>query len=603
MDYIEFEKDLIAILLVVESVHDKNKLIFRYEQINTDEQHPEPKTFFSPYAIVIAKDFDPPSVKDEDAPRTTYRNFDETTLSILTSPNAYGTNVEVQVDDVVFVGHTLGLENNNNLKSFAVFFVLRATTKASVIFSYQEMSKRIGTAIRCEEQRKSYLNLEYAKLSNVLQQREIEEIDPLARTPNEDRGEKGRTKDQIYTTMVEQSVLARILKQIYIDLQVSGEINVTINDWLNVSCCLPHRSISMNCPLPIDYAFEVLSNAQNYIKMFHGLLLVIDPSTLINSLPVDSSSTLSTLVRHARSSYSLSRLSVETGIPIGQTFRLVSHLVYWGRAKIIYPILIDNIYIISPDADLSKEGSLSKLYKKTFRDTSNYRTLQEALAEYSDAITLYDHLARNDDPDLTQDRLQCVEWFLRYRVLIQVHYYYYLVLPNDERSDFKAEYRLTRLPVARNNIVRLNSEQPKMSSSPMSNTLSYSSVQNSKSTDTLRTTAGHSQDEVFTSGSVTNSETISMHRSSLLYLNRVKEALPDETHERCESIALVINERREQDVNDFLKIVKYLNGKYHLEEIASLEKLTRLQILTIIEKFQTIVVRALHPDPNPIFQI
>ena len=85
----------------------------------------------------------------------------------------------------------------------------------------------------------------------------------------------------------------------------------------------------------------------------------------------------------------------------------------------IYPIHIDNIYIISPDADLSKsawahssssarlvvlfsrEGSLSKLYRKTFRETANYRTLQEALAEYSDAISLYDHLARNDDPDLT----------------------------------------------------------------------------------------------------------------------------------------------------------------------------------------------------------
>lgn len=87
----------------------------------------------------------------------------------------------------------------------------------------------------------------------------------------------------------------------------------------------------------------------------------------------------------------------------------------------------------------------------------------------------------------------------------------------------------------------------------MTNTLSYSSVQNSKSTDTLRTTAGHSQDEVFTSGSVTNSETISMNRSSLLYFNRVKETLPDERQERCESIALALNDRREQDANDFLK--------------------------------------------------
>jgi hypothetical protein len=41
--------------------------------------------------------------------------------------------VEVQVDDVVFVGHTLGLENNSNLKSFAIFFVLRVRL---FLFSY-----------------------------------------------------------------------------------------------------------------------------------------------------------------------------------------------------------------------------------------------------------------------------------------------------------------------------------------------------------------------------------------------------------------------------------------------------------------------------------
>jgi hypothetical protein len=39
------------------------------------------------------------------------------------------------------------------------------------------MSKRIGTAIRCEEQRTSYLNQEYARLLAVLQQQDIEAID------------------------------------------------------------------------------------------------------------------------------------------------------------------------------------------------------------------------------------------------------------------------------------------------------------------------------------------------------------------------------------------------------------------------------------------
>jgi hypothetical protein len=75
-----FEKDLIAVLLVVESVHDKNKLLYKYEQIDPDKRRrnnvfffsinilkfnsnfftDESNSFHSDYAIVIAKDFEPP---------------------------------------------------------------------------------------------------------------------------------------------------------------------------------------------------------------------------------------------------------------------------------------------------------------------------------------------------------------------------------------------------------------------------------------------------------------------------------------------------------------------------------------------------------------
>ncbi|CAF4314455.1 unnamed protein product, partial [Adineta steineri] len=154
------------------------------------------------------------------------------------------------------------------------------------------------------------------------------------------------------------------------------------------------------------------------------------------------------LVRHLRSSYSMSRLSIETGVPLSQIYSLASHLLYWGRAKIMYPINDENIYIISPDADISKQGSLSKLYRETFQNTSNYPTLQEALAEYSDAVTFYDHLVRNDN-ESELGRFQCVEWLLRHRLLTQLHYYYYLLLPNDDRNDFTNEYKLTRLPRTR----------------------------------------------------------------------------------------------------------------------------------------------------------
>lgn len=57
-----------------------------------------------------------------------------------------------------------------------------------------------------------------------------------------------------------------ILINFIFSLQVSGEINITINNWLNVSCCLPHRSVPINCPLEIDYVFQILSNAEQYLK-------------------------------------------------------------------------------------------------------------------------------------------------------------------------------------------------------------------------------------------------------------------------------------------------------------------------------------------------
>ena len=55
-------------------------------------------------------------------------------------------------------------------------------------------------------------------------------------------------------------------------------------------------------------------------RPYYGLLLVIETSTLLASLPNDSSSTLATLVRHLRPAYSMSRLSIETGIPLSQVW-------------------------------------------------------------------------------------------------------------------------------------------------------------------------------------------------------------------------------------------------------------------------------------------
>ena len=90
-------------------------------------------------------------------------------------------------------------------------------------------------------------------------------------------------------------------------------------------------------------------------------------------------------------------------------------------------------------------------------------------------------------------------------------------------------------------------------SSPMTNTLSYSSAHNSKSTDTLRTITGMSNDDVFDPSSLASSSMMPTDRMPLFYLSQVIQALPSERFEQQQRLATAIKDVKAQDVTDFLK--------------------------------------------------
>ena len=87
----------------------------------------------------------------------------------------------------------------------------------------------------------------------------------------------------------------------------------------------------------------------------------------------------------------------------------------------------------------------------------------------------------------------------------------------------------------------------------MTNTLSYSSAHNSRSTDTLKTMTGTSHDDVFTSTSINSSITTNSNRISLHYLPQITQALPDERSEYQQRLATAIKDAKEQHVTDFLR--------------------------------------------------
>lgn len=98
-----------------------------------------------------------------------WSSFDETTLSILTAPNTVGDHVEIQVDDVIFVGHTLSLNNNPNLKTFAVFFVLRVYFR----FLNNHLNNIFSFDFICRRMLKHPLNYLIKKWANVSAQQYV----------------------------------------------------------------------------------------------------------------------------------------------------------------------------------------------------------------------------------------------------------------------------------------------------------------------------------------------------------------------------------------------------------------------------------------------
>ena len=96
---------------------------------------------------------------------------------------------------------------------------------------------------------------------------------------------------------------------------------------------------------------DTILKCLKYLRPYHGILLLQDENTLLESLPLDSTPALSRLIEMANLLRNLQTLALEADLSLFQVFHLVCHLVYWAKATIIYPLCETKVYILSPHAD------------------------------------------------------------------------------------------------------------------------------------------------------------------------------------------------------------------------------------------------------------
>ena len=123
---------------------------------------------------------------------------------------------------------------------------------------------------------------------------------------------------------------------------------------------------------------DAILKCLKYLRPYHGILLLQDENTLLESLPLDSTPALSRLIQVANPLRSLQTLSLEADLSLFQVFQLVCHLVFWAKATIIYPLCETNVYILSLHANTQATSLLVEDFVREFPG----RSLHVELAEF-----------------------------------------------------------------------------------------------------------------------------------------------------------------------------------------------------------------------------
>ncbi|NWH30644.1 NPRL3 protein, partial [Chloropsis hardwickii] len=347
--------------------------------------------------------------------------------------------------------------------------------------------------------------------------------------------------------------LARDLKETYDSLCTIFFFFFFFFFWLEVSFCLPHNFFffffffffpeAIERSLKSFFFFFFFFFFVPYFFFFFFFFFL----SLLNELPLDCFFFFFFFFFFTSAVKNLQQL----------VFQLAAHLVYWGKAIIIYPLCENNVYMLSPNASHFPCDSL--LTKCTLC-----------------VVFLLDLTSQLFNPwclPLQTQLIQMVIWMLQHRLLIQLHTYVCLMVPpNEEELRAQDEDMPFTARVGGRSL-----------STP--NALSFGSPTSS-------------DDMTLTSPSMDNSSAELIPGGDSPLNKRMTENLLASLleHER-EAILNVPAAQNPEDLRMFARLLHYFRGRHHLEEIMYNENMRRSQLLMLFDKFRSVLVVTSHEDP------
>ncbi|XP_072167611.1 GATOR1 complex protein NPRL3-like [Diadema setosum] len=489
---------------------------------------------------------------------------------------------EVTVDDDKFVGHPLLVQDVNakwrastsstregsTINMFNVVFVLQASADWSLVHCYQDLSKRLALALKHEEKRCGYLSHQALI---------------MVRAEDEVAGQPEDCKESPFQLMLSRSKLTQDLRDVYEGLHSNGIARVYINNWIEVSFCLPHKVHNVSEFMTIKH--NAIEKSLRAIRPYHAMLLLEDPNALRASLPKDCSPALHRVIYLATPMKRLQQLSQDADLALSQVFQLVGHLVYWGKATVIYPICGSNVYILDPSAPTSADTALSGEFRQRFGES-----LLKVLADFSLPTPLSEYRSRLAEKERSEAELvKIIMWLLQKRLLVQIHTYIFLVANQVTNKNAPVEDPDKELST------------PPSESSPgtraRATPLGSGSGQGSGQGENL----SFDSDEFSVSTSFASYDSYPMEEGRGHPRRRVLHMLTEHlTAEEKQSVLAVPHANINEDLKLFARLCPYMRGRHHLEEIMYYENVNRSQLHALLDKFKDVLVTCSHQDAASI---
>ncbi|KAK7084490.1 Nitrogen permease regulator-like 3 [Halocaridina rubra] len=355
--------------------------------------------------------------------------------------------------------------------------------------------------------------------------------------------------------------------------------------------------------LPVKY--EGILKGLQALKPYHTLLLLVDRSELLRSLSADASPALRRLLYVESPLNAFYTLAADADLTLPQVFMLAGHLVYWGKATIIYPICSTNIYVLAPNAPTMLNSLLAEKFSEVFPGSS----LHCALAEFSLPSSLSDKCHPINLTQQQQEQVQQVRWLLKHGLLQQLHTYVYLSPPFTHDVGFgRASGREfcgtgqlgshgTSSPASTSIPTPTVHEPPSL----------HTHVHNHHHTDVTRDALHHAAAQLSQPASESDLGSVCSDERSPSPGVSIG-TIPDDSVRRQLDTYLSVAEKEmvmkveaaqnPEDLKLFAKLCMYFRGQHHLEEMMYRVNLRRSQLLQIIDKFRQVLYTCQHPDDS-----